>query len=663
MTSLHQSQMVAAGNTPTILPNLLSWQMSQSLNTYPWRMQATGVPFFTFPSTPPQFIPANSYPYTFAPLPAAPFSISPMQHGASSVHMPTYTGLVVPQMTAVETAAVPLNSNHAIAASAAAAGYAMAAPPAAVPSQPVPDQELQAVAVTLGGEGNHILHVIRPHNVEHSEQSLHQFSGVAQPVVVPNAPPALIPTEGPVPIPSLSTNAPQYATAFEVVPQAIQHLEHSIQSPQSTARAGHTHHIHSQPPAAADPIDLSSSSAPLLTSNTSSHLSLPLDDSQGGWDMPGPSGLNHPTRHAHTISDSSPESSPEMSNYQSFSLANDSDMDLQSNLDISDSSELYEESSESNSSLSSDQEDSPINHELDESNEARASALHTLADAAAILASSPGPSGLTATEEHTTPSQPVRLPVLINIPDSDSESHLASPPSIIDLTHSPSTTSPSSSSSLVSSSHNAAYRYALMRAPAAAEAVVATPHQTLHRHPAPQHSIGPSLPPPHPLPPQHHLPESPAVHGDGRISAVLVPVIHQWNGVGEQQSIQGLRRYLPNEQVGVIQSQIGTEEVTHGHSLHPRANLRSDVSAVPIPVQQQPHQQQQPIQQAFAVTDYSSRSAPVANWHSGGTEPLPSGHPLSRTLLYPAPPQPAPLHAQGLPNRPPGDFWDTVIVS
>ena len=62
----------------TILPHLLSWQTSQSFNTYPWRVQ-NNVPFFTFPSTPPQYLPAHSYPYTFAPLPAAPFSISPMQ--------------------------------------------------------------------------------------------------------------------------------------------------------------------------------------------------------------------------------------------------------------------------------------------------------------------------------------------------------------------------------------------------------------------------------------------------------------------------------------------------------------------------------------------------------------------------------------------------------
>ena len=59
-------------STSGILPDLLSWHMSQSLQ--PWSIQATAPTgsFFTFPATPPQFIPSNTYssPYTFAPFPA-----------------------------------------------------------------------------------------------------------------------------------------------------------------------------------------------------------------------------------------------------------------------------------------------------------------------------------------------------------------------------------------------------------------------------------------------------------------------------------------------------------------------------------------------------------------------------------------------------------------
>ena len=86
-----------------VMPSILSWQFSPSFPAYPWRVQTAGpsVPFFTIPSTPPQFLPAHSYPYTFAPMPAIaapPFSINPFQP-VPAVTVPSYAGVTVPQVT------------------------------------------------------------------------------------------------------------------------------------------------------------------------------------------------------------------------------------------------------------------------------------------------------------------------------------------------------------------------------------------------------------------------------------------------------------------------------------------------------------------------------------------------------------------------------------
>ena len=82
-------------------PRILSWQMSQSLNGYPWRVQTGNVPFFTFPSTPPSFLPSSSYPYTFAPAP--PFSINQIARvPTTAVPVPSYAGIAVPQVTGVD---------------------------------------------------------------------------------------------------------------------------------------------------------------------------------------------------------------------------------------------------------------------------------------------------------------------------------------------------------------------------------------------------------------------------------------------------------------------------------------------------------------------------------------------------------------------------------
>lgn len=95
-------------STSGILPDLLSWHMSQSLQ--PWSIQAaapTGS-FFTFPATPPQFIPSNTYssPYTFAPFPAIashfPIGTLPaLSTVPTAINLP-YTGVAaVPQVPQV----------------------------------------------------------------------------------------------------------------------------------------------------------------------------------------------------------------------------------------------------------------------------------------------------------------------------------------------------------------------------------------------------------------------------------------------------------------------------------------------------------------------------------------------------------------------------------
>lgn len=607
----HQVVAAAAGSSPAILPNLLSWQMSQSFNTYPWRMQATGVPFFTFPSTPPSFIPANSYPYTFAPLPAAPFSISPMQPVPSSVHMPSYNGLsvMVPQVTTVDTNA-PLNPNQG---NVMTQGYAVAAPTAAVPSQPVLDRELQAVAVTLSGEGNPVLHVLQPHTTPRPDHQMHQYhQSMAQQAplnMAPAAPPALIPTEHPPPPPPPPPQPPTNTTtpyAYEVVPQPVQGSEHLPTANPHSQSSQHIHQINSS-------LDSSVHDNSLTT-----YPPLPivnLDDSRVMWaDVPGPSGLNR-TPPAQPDSDSSRDSTPEVPSIPSFSA--DEDSDSSDNLQTPDLSVSPAMFDESNSLLSSDPDDSSANPTPRDSStdSSTASALHTLADAAAILADSPTPTdSSTVTTQHST-GQPMRLPVLINISDSDTDSHL-SPSSIIDLTNSPTT----SSSHPASSSHSNSYDYGVT-----ASASDSSAQNVLSSRPA-----------------THHQEPPPAVHSDNRISAVLVPVIHQWNNTNEHQGLHPIQHYVPSDQVGVVQTApVGVDDVTH--MVHPSASLNSEAPVVG-PVQ---------IQQPYPVQEYSNRSAAVASWPAELPAPA---HAVQRTLLYP-PPQ------QTVSNAPHGDFWDTVIPS
>lgn len=117
-----------------VLPSLLSWQLSPSFPAYPWRMQAAShsLPFFTIPSTPPQFLPATSYPYTFAPMPAIaapPFSINPIQPVPASIAIPSYAGVSMPQVTG-------MNSDVVVSSAANPPSLALSNPEVA--SNPLP---------------------------------------------------------------------------------------------------------------------------------------------------------------------------------------------------------------------------------------------------------------------------------------------------------------------------------------------------------------------------------------------------------------------------------------------------------------------------------------------------------------------------------------------
>ena len=603
----------AAGSSPAILPNLLSWQMSQSFNTYPWRMQATGVPFFTFPSTPPSFIPANSYPYTFAPLPAAPFSISPMQPVPTTVHMPSYNGLsvMVPQVTTVDAAsAVSLNTNQG---SVVTQGYAVAAgapnASAGVLSQPVLDRELQAVAVTIGGEGNQVLHVIRPRSSSRAlppqPQADHQLHTYHQNIGPSTAPPALIPTD-----------------RQQQQQRALPH-SHS-----SAAASGSTPYILEVAPSQSVIASNRHSYSSSVHQSGSIQSYAPLPPVHGGasssmWDeIPGPSGLGQVSQPPDLQSGSSRDSTPEAPSFSLFSPGDDSDNSDTSQLpEISVSpTPLFDESS---GVLSSDaEESSPGNtpHNLS-SDSSSNSALHTLADAAAILADSPTPSGtqplsLVSASSSGQPNllgQPVRLPVLINISDSESEPRL-SPASIIDLTQSPTIATRRHPPSLAQGDP---YNYGIID--------------------------GHSAPPPQPTAAQQssrstgpHRHEPPP-HSDNHISAVLVPVIHHW-GSGNEQGLHPIQQYVPGEQVGVVQAAVVPMEVAPAHVVHPTpANLNSEVG---LP------------QAGYPIHEYPAR----VSW----PQEIPAqGHAaVQRTLLYPPPP---PQRAT-VANPPRGDFWDTVIV-
>ena len=633
----------AAGSSPAILPNLLSWQMSQSFNTYPWRMQATGVPFFTFPSTPPSFIPANSYPYTFAPLPAAPFSISPMQPVPTTVHMPSYNGLsvMVPQVTTVDAAsAVSLNTNQG---SVVTQGYAVAtAPPnaaAGVPSQPVLDRELQAVAVTIGSEGNQVLHVIQPRSTSRvpppqpsPDHQLH--AAYHQSMGLSTVPPALIPTDHQQQQQQAASLQPSQSSTtspyiYEVPPSQSANVSASSRHPQlRSVSSAHQ--------------STGSSLHPRMSSNGASYAPLPhsvhgaAGASSSMWDeIPGPSGLGQ-VQPSDMQSSSSRDSTPEAPNFSLFSPGEESDNSDTSQLpeiSVSPTNPLFDESS---GVLSSDAEElsSPGNTPRNLSGDSSSnSALHTLADAAAILADSPHPatpqppltlasasSSSSSSGQPNSLGRPARVPVLINISDSESEPHL-SPSSIIDLTQSPTIAARHHPSS--SLTQGDPYNYGVINSNNA------PPPPSAARQSS---RLSARLS----APVRHHEPLPPSI-AENHISAVLVPVIHHWGG-GNEQGLHPIQQYVPSDTVGVVQAAVAVpmEEAPPAHVVHPTpANLNSEVGL--------------PQAVGYPIHEYPTRG--------GWPQEIPSqGHaPIPRTLLYPPPPQQQ-------ANPPQGNFWDTVIV-
>ena len=679
----------AAGNSPSILPSLLSWQMSQSFNTYPWRMQATGVPFFTFPSTPPSYIPANSYPYTFAPLPAAPFSISPMQPVPSTVHMPSYNGLsvMVPQVTTVDANAVTLPANQG---NIVTQGYPVA-PPTAVagPSQPVLDRDLQAVAVTLSGEGNtQVLHLLQPRSNPHPDHQMYRQSMTQAPlsVAAATAPPALILTEpqlpptteqnttgnnGPISFEFLSLPANERPTqpppqavqnttgnvpfAFEVVPIPTEHqpppppqqnnvtsFPYEVVTTQAVHRSDN-HHFQNTNSSSGGTFSFNvrqaQQSQHMYTSHVQSTLDpqlsvVNLDDDAGViWgDIPGPSGLNQDQHPMESESSSSRDSTPDVPRFHMFSPDNDSESDVSATPDLSVSpTAIFDEST---SLLSSDQDDSSADdtpHDIS-TDSSTASALHTLADAAAILADSSITPVSSAPTTRSTTGPPLRLPVLINISDSESDSRL-SPSSIIDLTHSPTASNRRDTSSTLSDPYN--------------YSVIVSAADGTSRSTAPSHSSSRRQSIAH----QQESVTAPGIrHSDSRISAVIVPVIHHWNGGPDHQALRQIQPYVPSDQpMGVVQAApvrpVGVEEAV-ARMVHSTASRTSEAPVMAAVQLQQP---------GYSVQEYSNRTAPtaVASWPAELPTP---GHPVQHALLYP----PTQQHVS---NTPHGDFWDTVIVS
>ena len=663
----------AAGNSPAILPNLLSWQMSQSFNTYPWRMQAAGVPFFTFPATPPSYIPANSYPYTFAPLPAAPFSINPIQPVPTTVQVPPYNGLsvVVSQVTTVDANALPLN----VANQTGVVGQGYPATAAGVGSQRVIDHDLQAVAVTIGGDGNQVLHVIRPQNSAHSTD--HHVRGYHHHYGPSALPPALIHThhhhqhtQSHISQLSLPTSAAAaHPFSFDAAHSQIGHSD-----PSQAARLAN---LHSQ--------GLSSRQQPrLVPGNDSFSEGVRGRSSEGIWDeLPGPSGLNrHPQQEARSDS-SSRDSTPDVPNFGLLSPDEDDDGNSAHVAMVSISPPLFDDVTEGGSSEQDDSSFDHTPHDISSDASSSNSALHTLADAAAILANSPDsaetpPSSTTSSAPSL--SRALRVPVLINISDSESDSRL-SPSSIIDLTNSPSANNPRNH-------HPPPPAIPAPTNPYNYNVIVSGENAR-----SSSQSVGIRSS-------SHHHEPAAGIHGDGHISAVLVPVIHHWNSPNEQ-GLHPIQPFVPADQVGMVQAAPVAMDDTMAtqHVVRPTpANLNSEVTPVPV---------------GYPIPEYPT-PAPIASWtpevndiyfvhthvYSGTslirtpmgqkkchclcihlsmilfeththTHTHSQAHAVQPSLLYPPPPPPPSQAVAAAPTAPPpglataqprNDFWNTVIV-
>ena len=502
----------AAAPSSEILPSLLSWQMSQSLNTYPWRMQTGSVPFFTFPSTPPSYIPANSYPYTFA---APPFSISPIQPGAATatVAVPSYTGIAVPQVTAVEPI-VTLNSAPVLAGT----GVVHAAQPptypvaaaAAAAIQGSGEAQIQnvaltnhanpgaatAVAVGINGATVNVIQqpVIQPTPAHEGSNS----GGIMVPAV--STAPAAIHASG-HDLAVIHTLGPthqhfQTNSSLHAARPTIQHMAHApaaliqtaIQTNDESGSRGHHHapHVHLVRSSLANMANIESQTASVAgpssvpsgrrrnensifvnshQSRSSAYVSLPS------------SSTSTPTHSPSSSSNSRFALTPRVARLPSPSSGDESDSSTTSSLGENFSTMFYPVPSYSPLTSDSDGLESPdhlsespnpfsgrestdilsdgsnnMSEQSDSEGESssESSALHTLANAAVILADTPTDE-MDSGSSRPGPShsggggEPLRLPVLINISGSDSEqSRVDTPTSVIDLTTSPTTSTPSS---------------------------------------------------------------------------------------------------------------------------------------------------------------------------------------------------------------------------
>ena len=475
-------------------------------------MQTGGVPFFTFPSTPPSYIPANSYPYTFA---APPFSISPIQPGAATatVAVPSYTGIAVPQVTAVEPI-VTLNSAPVLAGAgvvhaAQAPTYPVAAAAAAAAAiQGSGEAQIQnvaltnhanpgaatAVAVGINGATVNVIQqpVIQPTPAHEGSNS----GGIMVPAV--SAAPAGIHASG-HDLAVIHTLGPthqhfQTNSSLHAARPTIQHVAHApaaliqtaIHANDEPGSRGHHHapHVHlvhsslasvanieSRTASAAGPSSVSSGrqrneSSIFVNSHqsrSSAYVSLPSSSTSTPTHSPSSSNSRFaltprvarpPSPSSGDESDSSTSSLGE--NFSMFypvpsysPLTSDSD-GLESPDHLSESPNPFS-GRESTDILSDGSNNMSEQSDSEGESSSDSSALHTLANAAVILADSPTDE-IDSGSSQPGPShsggggEPLRLPVLINISGSDSEqSRVDTPTSVIDLTTSPTTSTPSAS--------------------------------------------------------------------------------------------------------------------------------------------------------------------------------------------------------------------------
>ena len=383
---------VAANTSTTILPHLLSWQTShQSFNTYPWRVQ-NSVPFFTFPSTPPQYLPANSYPYTFAPRPAAPFPMQPVVTHAvpvpmSNEHVPVAVTIGNPTPVNVPPNAVAVSVN--------------------VIQQPVIHGPTQTQEVVSPASQD----VTVIHSLGHTHQHFQatHLSAAAHPFVQADG--------------GVLQNRPP-VESYVALPNAAHVI--SLEQPRmnlSMTMNPSTHTIH---PHASHRPDTNRSAE----SARASSMWLRADNG------PGPSSRHQPMSGIPSPSDSSDSSpssassSPRESFSSIFYQASDSDtVDTPTLVDSP--SGIFRGNMRGDISFTST------------GNDSEHTALQTLADAAMSLTNSPVSQGNASEHAQGDSSErgPLRLPVLINISDSEPDSSVTTPSSIIDLTSSPTTSS------------------------------------------------------------------------------------------------------------------------------------------------------------------------------------------------------------------------------